>query len=421
MTAAPTVSDLVEAYGSPLYLYELDDAHIAATRLRQSLPEPSTLYYSLKANPHPLIARELHQAGCHAEISSTGELHAASEAGHTNLLYTGPGKTPGEIATAIEYGVTRFSVESLTDYTRAADIAAAHNVTVDCILRLNITGARGGSGLRMTGTPSQFGIDPTTQPLSDFTPRPGARVVGLHYFPITNARDTSSLLHELTGSIHHAAKFRDQLAFPLELVDLGGGFSAPYAQRGTLPDYLELRPRLESELDQHLPGWRDQQPEIAFESGRHLVACSGRLVCTVTDIKHSHGRCYIILDSGINHLGGLAGLGRIMPNPINIEHTYDSNGRPYADGKYEAATVTGPLCTPADLLARNTAIPDLKTGEIVTIPNVGAYGVTASLIAFLGRPVPAEIVLRHGHPVDVSRLQVHRTTLSAPNSIGAVP
>src|SRR5262245_63412739 len=93
---------LIADYGSPLYVYELREVERAATELRRCLPEPSTLYYSLKANPHPVLAGALHAAGCPAEISSTGELEAALQAGipGDRCLYTGPGKSRQEISAA---------------------------------------------------------------------------------------------------------------------------------------------------------------------------------------------------------------------------------------------------------------------------------------------------------------------------------
>lgn len=402
----PTLTELASTYGSPLYLYDLDTIHTTAHRLQESLPQPSRLHYAVKANPHPAIARELHQAGCGAEISSTGELQTSLDAGHTDFVYTGPGKTGSEVATAIRHGVRRFSIESADQYRTVSDVANNLVTTVDCLLRLNTTRTHGTSGMRMTGAPSQFGIDTTNiEDLAMFAARRGAQVIGLHFFPITNARDTNSLIDEFTHSIRHAARLRTHLQ--LQVVDLGGGFAAPYAHHGELPDYRTIRPHLEAALDEHLPGWRDHQPEIAFESGRHLVGTAGRLVCTVTDIKTSHGRRYVILDAGINHIGGLAGLGRIAPQPIDI---FSDTSR-HTDGDRSLATVTGPLCTPADLLARNTHIPNLDIGDLVVIPNVGAYGLTASVLAFLSRPAPIELLLRDGHPVHATQLELHHTQI----------
>jgi diaminopimelate decarboxylase len=51
----------------------------------------------------------------------------------------------------------------------------------------------------------------------------------------------------------------------------------------------------------------------------------------------------------------------------------------------------------------------LTTGDHVVIPNVGAYGLTASLIAFLGRPAPAEVVIDGEQVVSASRLELVRT------------
>src|SRR5579885_3471468 len=123
------IADLVATYGSPLYIYELSAIRDAYHKLKEALPAPSQLYYSLKANPHPAIVSQLVQLGCSCEVSSINELHIAlnSEKGQKaseHILYTGPGKTRKEIRTAIERGVQLFSVESLQDMTKIATTAA---------------------------------------------------------------------------------------------------------------------------------------------------------------------------------------------------------------------------------------------------------------------------------------------------------
>jgi diaminopimelate decarboxylase len=47
-----------------------------------------------------------------------------------------------------------------------------------------------------------------------------------------------------------------------------------------------------------------------------------------------------------------------------------------------------------DSLGRGVSVPPLRPGETVAIPNVGAYGLTASLIGFLGHPAPTEVAFR---------------------------
>jgi diaminopimelate decarboxylase len=45
---------------------------------------------------------------------------------------------------------------------------------------------------------------------------------------------------------------------------------------------------------------------------------------------------------------------------------------------------------------------------VLAVPNVGAYGLTASLVAFLGHPPPLEVTVRSGQVLDVSTLALRR-------------
>lgn len=404
--------ELAARYGSPLYVYELARVRAAYADLTDALPSPCRLYYSLKANPHPDLVAELRRCGARAEVTSRGELASALEAGCRagELLYSGPGKTPGELAEAMHRGVRSYSAESFGDLERIGAAASTLGVTAGCVLRINAAGAPGSAGLRMTGSASQFGFDlDTLLAAPDRLKVPGTRTVGLHFFPLTNARDEESLRAELVQSIRTAAQLRSSLGIELQLVDLGGGFAAPYAVPGERPRYTGLRKGVSEALDEWLPGWREGAPVVAFESGRHLVGDSGQLLCTVTDVKDSRGTLYAVLDTGINHLGGLSGLGRLLPmaaRPV----------RPAEGTEADAvrATLAGPLCTPADVLGRGVEMPGLAAGELIAFPNVGAYGLTASLLGFLGHPAPAEVVMDGGEVVTATRLALRREAAGAP-------
>ncbi|MFI9382484.1 type III PLP-dependent enzyme [Kutzneria sp. NPDC052558] len=399
----PDLDILTRRYGSPYYVYELDAVAGALADLRAALPAQSVLYYSLKANPHVAVARELRRSGCRAEISSTGELAAALAAGFRaeDCLYTGPGKTIAEIEHAIAAGVRRFSAESAGELDRIGRAAIARGVEASVLLRVN-GASDGATGLRMTGVPTQFGVD-EEQVLANparFTAVPGARLVGLHLFPLSNARDEDSLIAAFRASIALAARLRDRAGLPLAVVDLGGGFATPYARPGARPRYHRLRAALAEALDDGVPGWRTDAMEIAFESGRYLVGDSGRLVTTVQDVKTTAGHTYVVLDAGINHLGGMTGLGRLARPAVTPDG---------GDGVTAKVTLVGPLCTPADVLGRDVPAPVPTPGDRLVVPNVGAYGLSASLIAFLGRDAPTEVVLANGEVTDASRLRLART------------
>ncbi|HEX9335223.1 MAG TPA: type III PLP-dependent enzyme, partial [Pseudonocardiaceae bacterium] len=220
--------------------------------------------------------------------------------------------------------------------------------------------------------------------------------------PLTNAVDEDDLVAEFTGSIRTAAELAGRWGIRLRMLDLGGGFGCPYAVPGERPHYHRLRDALEAALARYLPGWRDEM-RIAFESGRYLVGDSGRLLCTVMDVKKSRENHYAVLDSGVNHLGGLSGIGRLLPltaHPVSKSDSGDSPPKPIS--------LVGPLCTPADVVSRSTPLPEPRPGQHLVIPNVGAYGVTASLIGFLSRPAPIEVLVRRGAVASASRLELAR-------------
>ncbi|MFD5508192.1 type III PLP-dependent enzyme [Streptomyces sp. NPDC059761] len=399
-------TELARQYGTPLYVYDLDRARAARRDLFGWLPEGFEVFYAFKANPHVDLVRALRDGegpACKAEISSTGELAAALEAGYpgSDILYTGPGKTPEELYEAIAAGVCTFSAESLSDLEHIGGAALEHDTVVDCLLRINSASASATTSIRMTGAPTQFGIDSET--VADLAEQlrsvPGTRIAGLHLFSQSNAADEEALIGELTHTIRVAAAIQDDLGVPLRLLDIGGGFSVPYAQHGERARYPKLRTELEASLDLHFPQWREGAPRLAVESGRYLSGDSGTLVARVSNVKISRGKKFVILDAGINTFGGMSGLGRLLPVSVQVE----------AGEETEKASLVGPLCTPGDVLGRGIDLPPLDEGDLVRIPNAGAYGPTSSLLMFLGRPAPTEVAVSGGKVVSVSRIEHVRT------------
>jgi len=402
------LAGLLARYGSPLYVYELAEVRAALAALRAALPEPSLLYYSLKANPHRRLVRELGGLGCGAEVSSAGELGSALAGGIPagRCLYTGPGKSRAEIDLALARGVTRFSVESPVDLGKVAHAAAASGRAAEVLLRLNPGAPPRGARLAMSGA-SPFGtdVDQVVARPGDFR-REGAAIAGFHVYSATNLTEPDLLLPRFETALEAAARAASALAVRPRILNLGGGFGHRVGRRGERADLSPLRGRLEALLDARLPGWRRGQPTVAFESGRYLVGAAGTLVCTVEDVKSSNGARFTVLDAGINHLGGMSGLGRLLRDEPDVALLGEADGAE-ADG----TRVVGPLCTPLDVWSTGAHLPGVAPGSVVVVPNVGAYALTASLIGFLSRPCPVELVLDAGRAVEASRLTCERHDL----------
>jgi diaminopimelate decarboxylase len=103
----------------------------------------------------------------------------------------------------------------------------------------------------------------------------------------------------------------------------------------------------------------------------------------------------------------MSGLGRILAP--SAQPTGPAGTVPTAGNRI---SLVGTLCTPLDVLSRSADIDVPQIGDVLEIPNVGAYGVTASLMGFLSKPVPAEVVVEQdGSVVGARRLELLEVNL----------
>jgi len=399
---ARTLRKTAERFGTPVYAYDLAELRRRASDLRSALPESAGLYYSLKANPHPRLVAELRQTGCRAEVSSSGELSAAVDAGHLpeDILYTGPGKSSAEMVDALGRGVRSFSCESAAELRRLGRAALAQGRSATVLLRLQPpTGSK--ASLSM-GDGRQFGFTPEDAIRACADLPDGVEVRGCHVYLGSQLPDVHALRDAFATAMDTVEHVRQTAGIPLDLVDLGGGFPWPYATAGVGDPMTGLR----AELDKLLSPWATgSKPEICFESGRRLAASAGHLLTTVLDVKQRPEGTIVVLDAGINVLGGMSGLGRVLRPATGFTNLS-------ADGDREPVTadVVGPLCTPLDRLSVRTTMPRPREGDLLCVPNVGAYGLTASLTRFLSR-TPAVEVFYDGEQL----IEASRQTLSVEN------
>ncbi len=380
----PELAALVDRFGSPIYVYDLERVRAAHAALVQIIPDGARLLYSLKANPATDLAACVADCGAGAEVSSAGELASALAAGFapSDILYTGPGPTAQEVECALELGVTHFSVESPTSMRLLAALSIRRGIESQALIRINLRAGR--SSVSMAGSDAQFGCVPAA--LSEVVKAAGpVRIAGMHSYLGSQAKDQSALV-EATEIGLEAAQLLSAEVGELEIVNLGGGFAAPYATSGNLPSYEGLQAELMRLVD--AAGPLLGMPRIWYESGRYLAATAGTLVTRVADVRDQGGRRYLILESGINHLGGMSGLGRLPRVHLEMDSGV---------GEHASADVVGPLCTPLDVLGRAVDVADVVPGALVAIPNVGAYGLTASLVGFLSRDLPIEVFVDGGH------------------------
>ncbi|RMH40128.1 MAG: diaminopimelate decarboxylase, partial [Alphaproteobacteria bacterium] len=100
------------------YVYDTTPMRQKIAHLNAIMPAGVEVYYAMKANPHLAFLQAAREAGAAGiEIASLGEAEKAVAAGFapSQLIYTGPGKTPEELRWGVEQGIRTIHVESLLE------------------------------------------------------------------------------------------------------------------------------------------------------------------------------------------------------------------------------------------------------------------------------------------------------------------
>jgi diaminopimelate decarboxylase len=124
--------------------------------------------------------------------------------------------------------------------------------------------------------------------------------------------------------------------------------------------------------------------------GRYLVREADIYVCQVVDRKISRGHVFLVTDVGLHHhLAASSNFSKVIRKtyPVIV-------GNRVYDNEREFASVVEPLCTPLDLLAERMKLARANVGDLIDVLQSGAYGFTASPLAFLSYPHPAEHALQ---------------------------
>ena len=375
-----------QARDTPLFVYDMAIVAARIARFRSAMPAID-LHYAIKANPHGDLLAAIAPLVDGLDVASSGELaKALAVKPAASISFAGPGKRDDELIAAITTGAT-LNVESEGEAARAFAIGDRLGVTPRMAVRVNPDIELRGSGMRMGGRASPFGVDAVrAAALVKAIVDAGADWRGFHIYAGSQALDPGAIIETQAATIELAARLAEEAAVAPPLVNLGGGFGVPYfagdvpldVERvgGALAEALASRPSILAET------------RFAIELGRWLVAEAGVYLTRVIDIKASQGETFVIVDGGLNHqLAASGNFGTVVRRnyPIAVA------ARMGADAT-ETVSVVGPLCTPLDRLGDKVALPPVEVGDLIAIFMAGAYGASASPTAFLGHPPAAEIV-----------------------------
>jgi diaminopimelate decarboxylase len=378
-----SATDWAAEAGTPVFVYDAGIVSARVARFRAAFPGVD-LHYAIKANPLPALLDVIAPLVDGLDVASAGELtRALAVKPPASISFAGPGKRGDELEAAIEAGAT-INLESEREAARALAIADRLGRTPRLAVRVNPSFELRGSGMRMGGRASPFGVDAERVPaLVRNLLDTGADWRGFHIYAGSQTLDTEALCEAQALTITLARDLAERIGAVPPLVNLGGGFGVPYFAGDTPIDVERIGERLQGHLREE---WR--APGYAIELGRWLVAEAGVYLTRVVDVKESGGETFVVVDGGLNHqLAASGNFGTVVRRnyPVAVAHALNAP----AD---TTVSVVGPLCTPLDRLGDRVALPHAAPGDLIAIFLAGAYGATASPGAFLGHPPAAERV-----------------------------
>ncbi|PFA67053.1 siderophore biosynthesis PLP-dependent protein [Bacillus sp. AFS015802] len=369
------------------YLYDIKHLKNHARQLRESLPSYCSMFYAVKANPDKNIILALEGCVDGFDTASEGELVKVMDLTGKPIIFGAPAKKDRELKYLSKGKLHAMNIESERDLHRLNRLGSVTGEKLPVLIRVNSTYQVERSSHKMTGVPTQFGIEEERIPslLNGLSGYPYLEVRGFHFHAMSNNLNARDHLDFIQFCREKVMDWKTLFSLPaISILNAGGGIGLNYGEREQ-PFEWETFTKGLHEMEAL---FQQNGIQLILELGRYMVGGSGYYVAEVMDIKENHGEHFALIRGGSHHLRLPAAWKMTHPHTIYpVDEWYDEPlPRPEVRGEY--VTVAGELCTPNDLLIRKSYVEKLRAGDLVVFSMAGAYGWTISHHDFLSHPQP---------------------------------
>lgn len=340
---------MVQQHGSPLLVLDCDQLVKQFHALSSALPDVS-LYYAIKALPHPAAIQTLDELGAGFDIATTGEIELlrAQSARARNTIHTHPIKRDDDIRNALRFGCTTFVIDNIWELEKFT----GYRHRVGLLIRVSFPNPDTPIDLSR-----KFGCrEDEVSILIQKAQSLGLHVKGLSFHAGSQCPDSTNHAHAIKQCATIIDDVYKDFGKLLSILDIGGGFPVEYMQK-TMDIESFCAPIREAlkQLPEHM--------QIIAEPGRYLSAPAMKAVSTVMGKARRGDTCWYYLDDGV--YGSYSGqLFDHATYPLTVFSDIQQT---------EQAVLAGPTCDSIDVIAEQINIPPLSIGDIVVGHQMGAY------------------------------------------------
>lgn len=376
MISKSKLKKLAAEHGTPLFIIDHDEVRRNYATFKKHLPRVQA-YYAVKAGPMPEVVETLYKAGASFDVASMPEFrivyenikHMAAKERQDwiwdKIIYAHPIKDNETLRQLDKY-------KPLVTYDNPEEIRKIAKYAPNAGLALRLKVANTGAMVELS---SKFGASPgEAVDLILAAVEAGLVVEGLSFHVGSQTTNFENFVQAINLAANVFKEARERGYARMNVLDIGGGFPAPYDE--SVKPFRELAKKINTELDRLFP----DDVEILAEPGRFMIATAGTSLVTIIGKAVRDGKLCYYVDDGVYH----------TYSGIIFDHCH-YHLQSFRKGKTQVCSVFGPTCDALDVISMAENLPeDLKLGELLYSENIGAYS-AASSTHFNGFP-PAKIV-----------------------------
>jgi diaminopimelate decarboxylase len=386
------ITELAKTYGTSLYVLDEVTLRTACQQYRdafkQHYPGESLVIYASKAWNCLAVCAIVHSEGLGIDVVSAGELYTATQAGFTGdkIYVHGNNKSREELQMSIDQQAT-IVVDSWSELHTLAELTKTQSVNIMVRLTPGIE-CHTHEYIKTGRIDSKFGFDPNdTEKVFEFIRQNvGLKFLGLHahigsqIFELQPHADLGPVM------VNWLTKAQ-QYGLSIAQLDIGGGLGIRYTEQDDPPSIDEWAKTVCESVVAACKAEGIPLPKLIAEPGRSLIGTASVTAYTIGGHKVIPGiRTYVTIDGGMSD----------NPRPITYESVYRAVvGNRMSAPTSETVTIAGKHCESGDVLIKDAQIAKTEPGDILVVPDTGAYNYSmASNYNRIARP--AAVLVKDG-------------------------